>query len=352
MKTIKFLVPVICIGLIAMSCSKSSTPAPVSASVAQTTFSSVNTDVSAAISGLNTAPGNVALNSFSNLSNVSSPFGRVSSYKKPGEIKAAMSAGLVTIRQMLLKTTTNNKRVADSEPFDFAKKVGTYTWNFDQQVWGYDPGGSIIKIDYPKDANSTTNDAELQITAYTETQIGSDYYPTDIEAAIYTPIGTKQLGLVLTAGYDSDGNENKGSVALFINPYTISLSFDDTQTNTATESFSFSQGSTVYIGTSVTATFASAADQTNDNPSKVTGYIQLETVRFDMTIDGTTQSNNPNDYVTGTVTVNGGVAGHVIFVSNSNGGYDPYVEYNDNTRDPLKTVFADLSTQINSLGQG
>jgi hypothetical protein len=320
--------------------------------VAAETFSTVNTDVSGAITGLNSAPGNLALNSFSNLTSVSSPF-RVRAYNKPGEISAAISAGLVSVRQMLMKATSNNR--VQGTAFNFADKKGTYTWNFINQAWDYASGGDIIKIDYPKDdaakANNTNN-AELQITAYTETSIGSEYYPTNIQAAIYTPIGTKQLGLTLTAsGYDNTGNPNKASISLFVNPYTISFSFDNSQATSVTESFSFSEGSTVYIGTSATAIFASAADKANGNPSSLTGYLQLENVRFNVAIDGAKASNNPNDFVVITVTVNGGVAGHVIWVTNQQTQEQvAYIKYNDGTQEALETVFADLKTQLGSLG--
>src|SRR5258706_14880529 len=106
-------------------------------------------------------------------------------------------------------------------------------------MWVYTSGGSIIKIDYPKnkDVAPNTNDAELQITAYSETTVGAEYYPTNIQAAIYTPIGTKQLGLTLTAsGYDASGNPNKARIDLYVNPYTISFSFDNSQPTSATES--------------------------------------------------------------------------------------------------------------------
>ncbi|MGC4022050.1 MAG: hypothetical protein QM734_08955 [Cyclobacteriaceae bacterium] len=334
MKTIKFLSFIVGIGLMA-SCSKSSSPSAVSPSSAQQTFSTVNTDVSAAISGLSSAPGNVALNSFASLNSTSSPFGRFHSFsdlRKPSDVKAAMGAGAAAIRSMLVKTTSNG-RVAGSS-FNFNDKIGTYTWSKENHKWNYTSGGGIIKIDYPSDTSSATNDTELQITAYTEVQVGSDYYPTDIEAAIYQPIGgAKQLGLTFKAsGYDDTGSPNKVSVSLYINPYTISFSVDDSQSASTTESFSFSQGSTTYIGTSATATYASAADKTNGNsPASATGYLQLENTRFDIAIDYTkaATATSQNDYITITVTINGGLAGHVVWVADQNGDEQPYVQYND-----------------------
>jgi hypothetical protein len=245
--------------------------------------------------------------------------------------------------------------VQGSQPFDFASKKGTYVWSAANQTWNYTAGGDIIKIDYPKDQNSTTNDAELQISAYSEQQIGTDYYPTNIQAAIFTPIGTKQLSLALTAGYSSSGSStepNQASISLFINPYTISFSFDDTATNSTKESFNFSKGSTVYIAMNATATYASASDKTNGNPSAVNGTLQLENVQFTIAIDGTKASTaqSNNDFMLITVAVDGGTAGHVVWVRDQNGVQQAYIQYNDKSQQPLSTVFADLQTQLNSLG--
>ena len=345
---------VVAVAMLAAACSKDSTPAAVSPTSAQATFSSVNTDVAAAVNGLNTAPGNVALNSFASLNNSVSPFSRLKSFStisKPSEAKAAMGAAFASIRVMLLHSTATEHATA-STAFDFASKIGTYTWSKANHKWNYTSGGSIIKIDYPSDTTSDVNDTELQISAYTETTVGNDYYPTDIEAAVYQPItaGTKELGLSFQAsGYDDSGSPNKVSIALFINPYTIAFAVDDSQTLSTTESFSFTKGSTTYIGTSATATYASAADQTNGNPSKVTGYWQLENTRFDVAVDGTkaATATSPGDYITITVTINGGLAGHVIWADPNNTAYILYTD--GKTMDKLDDVFASLESQLSSI---
>ncbi|HLZ16935.1 MAG TPA: hypothetical protein VKQ08_07840 [Cyclobacteriaceae bacterium] len=351
MKTNKFLIPIATFGLLVLSCSKSSTPAAVSPTAAKQTFSTVNTDVAASVAGLNSAPGNVALNSFATFSSATgSPFGRIKSFNRPGDIKSAINGGLASIRQMILKGSGSGRMEA-STPFNFAGKTGIYIYNFGTK--GFDKSqtaSDIIKIDYPKDNSSTTNDAELQISAYTETSTPSGYSPTLIQAAIYIS-GTKELELKLTAGYDSNGNANQGSISLFINPYTVSFAFDDSGATSGTESFSFSKGAEVIIGTSFTATFLSAADKASGNPpSALTGYLQLENVRFNMSVDGTKTSSNYNDYVFITVTVDGGVAGHVVWVTDQNNVQQPYVQYNDGSQEALETVFADLNTQLSSLG--
>ncbi|MBS1949540.1 MAG: hypothetical protein JST37_00915 [Bacteroidetes bacterium] len=360
MKTNKTIfVPIIAFAWMVMSCNKSSSPAQVSPSSAQTTFSNVNTDVAAAIQALNATPGNKALNSFTNLTNTANPLGRIGSFrslKNINDTKAALSAGLASIRMMLLKSTAS-ERVAGTTPFNFADKIGTYTWSKANHKWGYSPGGGIIKIDYPSDTTSFTNDTELQITAYTEVQVGSDYFPTSIETAIYQPIsGAKQLGLSLTAsGYDDLGNPNKASITFFVNPYSITFSFDNSQSLKASESFSFTKGSTTYIATGLSASYASATDQANGNPNQVTGYLQLENVKFNVTLDGTkaATTNDANQFAVIVITIDGGTAGHVVWVTDPKTGEQvPYVQYNDKTQQLLSDVFADLETQLNSLANG
>ena len=338
--------------LVIASCSKDNTPASVAPDKAKLTFSSVNTDLASEVGGLNSAPGNVALSSFSSLNNTTSPFGRITSYKNPGDIRVGARKGLAAVRQMLVKTTSG-KREQDNVAFNFAQKVGTYAWDNVNQEWDYTSGGTIIKIDYPKDADNhpDINDAELQISAYDETVIGSDYYPTNIQAAIYIS-QVKELGLGLTAGYDGDGIPNQGTISLFVNPYTISLGFDDSQPVSGTESFGFSKSNKVLIEMSFTASYASALDKENNNPpSAVTGHLTLENIRFDLTENGANEgtATSYNDFIVIVVTIDGGVAGHVVWVGDQ-GDEQPYIKYNNNDTDPLETVFADLKEQVDALG--
>jgi len=335
--------------LVIASCSKDSSPAAVSPDKAKQTFAAVNTDLASDIGGLNAAPGNIALASFSNLTGTpGNPLGRTRSFKKPGEIREALKAGITSVRQMLLKASGNTRMQGDT-PFGFNDKKGVYIYNFGTGEFDKSQTTSdIIKIDYPKNESSVENDAELQISAYTEAETPQGYNPTLVQMAIYLPVGgTKEVELKLTAGYDGDGNPNKGSIDLFVNPYTISLSFDDSQPVSATEAFSFSKDDKVLIGIELSATFASAADKENGNPpSAVSGHLQLENVRFDVSIDGvkasTAQSNN--DYILITV-------GHVIWKTDSQSGEEqPFVQYNDQTTESLDSVFADLKDQLDSIG--
>ncbi|HCW08711.1 MAG TPA: hypothetical protein DGG95_15235, partial [Cytophagales bacterium] len=217
----------------------------------------------------------------------------------------------------------------------------------------------IIKIDYPKDANSSTNDAELQITAYTDTNTGTpnnpDYSPTLIHAAIYIPIGgTKEAGLDFTATYDDSGSANSATISYFVNPYTLTLSFDNTKSASASESFNLSNAGKTVIGMGLTATWASStAKSSGQDPTALSGYVQLGKVKFDGTVDTQVQNpQSPNDVIKISVSSDGASVGQVKWIQDPNTGeWVPYIVYNDgNTKDKLEDKFADLITALQNYG--
>jgi hypothetical protein len=363
-KTNKILwVPVIAFALTVLSCSKSNSPAPLSPADGQAAISSASTDVTTALSGFNSAPGAVAFTSFQTINLTGTPFGRIKSinFQKQGEIKAMVTNGILAMRNMLLNATSGSKeaRTQSSVQFDFASKVGVYTYNFDTQQFSKTATSDIIKIDYPKDANSSTNDAELQITAYTDTNTGTpnnpDYSPTLIHAAIYIPIGgTKEAGLDFTATYDDSGSANSATISYFVNPYTLTLSFDNTKSASASESFNLSNAGKTVIGMGLTATWASStAKSSGQDPTALSGYVQLGKVKFDGTVDTQVQNpQSPNDVIKISVSSDGASVGQVKWIQDPNTGeWVPYIVYNDgNTKDKLEDKFADLITALQNYG--
>src|SRR6267154_1316941 len=98
MKTQKLLIPIIAIALLASSCSKDSSKAALSTDQAKTAISDVNANLASSLGELKLTPGNAALTSLTNLTSTTSPFGRIKSFSKPGDVRAAMAASVISVR--------------------------------------------------------------------------------------------------------------------------------------------------------------------------------------------------------------------------------------------------------------
>ncbi len=358
MKTHKLLIPIIALAVLGSSCSKDSKPA-LSSAQAEQAISDVNSNLANDLGDLQTSTGGVALNSFTNLTSTTSPFGRLKSFNKPGEIKATMAASLTSVRQMLNRGTGGARVQGTDEPFNFDAKKGIYIYQFNSKTFiKSQETSTIIKIQYPKNDQSVTNDAELQITKYTDVLTSDGYQPTAVDAAIYIN-SVKEVGFKLTAQYDAQtGEPNKATEELFVNPFTFTFSFDNTPSTSASESLSLSKSGKTLIGVGATAVWASASDKTNGNgPRTLSGYFQLKGLRFSLNVDGSKASTatSNNDFITITVTSDGSLAGHVVWAvdpARPNDGEQPYMQYNDKNKELLSKVFADLQTQIDALIKG
>lgn len=346
----KSFVLVLAIILVLAACNKDSNPS-VSPAQAKSTFSSVNQNLASELGNLNSAAGTTALTSFTSLTNVSNPFARLANYSSTS-IKNQVVAGFAAVHKMFSTVVRGkNLRTQGDQPFDFNAHKGVYQWNPGTQTFDKtNTASDFVIIDFPTEGSSTNN-AEFRLTAYAEqsTPNGSELYsPTLVNAAIY--IGdTKEAELKLTMSYGTNDQPNQASIDYFVNPFTISLTFDDTKSTSTTETYSLIKSGQVLMGTGFTATYT---DKTSGTPTAVTGYIQLMNVKFTMTIDGNkaASSNDMNDYIAIVVTIDNGSAGHVVFVTDATTGEQvPYLQYNDKTEEKLETVFADLTSQLQSI---
>lgn len=351
MKINRLLFIIVCLGLLALSsCHKD--PPQVSPAQAKSSLTATNQDLSSEVSSLSLTSGYAALKSFSSLTNTSSPFGRVKSFGWLGA-RSQFHAGTIAIRKMIF-TASANERVQGDQPFDYASKKGVYAWDPNKNSWTKTGSSDIIKIQYPTQG-SATNNAEFWLTSYTEisTPNGAEAYsPTNVQASTYVD-GTKQSELKLNVAYGSDDQPETESLDLFINPYTISFSFDNAKSNSISLSFSFSKSGKALISTSLTASYpAGASKLSGDPPTGLTGFVQLMTVRFNITIDGNkaATSSDLNDFIHIAVIINGASAGNVVFVTdNQTGEQKAFIQYIDNTRQSLDDLFTDLSTQLKAI---
>ncbi|MBS1681020.1 MAG: hypothetical protein JST48_04855 [Bacteroidetes bacterium] len=351
MKPIKFLIVAACFGLLA-SCSKSSSPAPLSPSDAQASLTSSNSTLSSELTSVTQTTGYTSLNTFSALTSGTgiSPFSRIA-YANHNEVANQLKIALANVHVMMVHATAT-ARINGDEPFNYNDKKGIYTYNFNTKKFDYSSQSDIVEIKYPSDSTKKTNNADFQLTAYSEVKLSDGTYgATNVQATLSVD-GTKQAEVKFTANYDDKDDPNLVSLNLYLNPYTWTIDFDNTKPTSTSESVSLSKNEKLLIGTGISATYASASDKEGGSPSSASGYIQLVDVRFTISLNMSAPNANPNDpntFVFITITVNGSAAGKVIFDQTDPQNPVPYVQFNDGTKTKLETLFQSFGDELSKM---
>ena len=332
-----------------MSCGNEG-PESMSASEAKAAFSEVNTNLSASLDELSGNTGFEALNSFTGITNSTSPFGKVAPHK-PKEVRRQIEKTLAAIRSRLV-SSASNERIAGDEPFNYNEKKGVYTYNFQTESFSRTADSDIIKILYPTEG-STTNNAEFRLSAYQEiaTPNGDEAYsPTLIDATVLVD-GIVQGELDLTAQYGTDGQTIYAKFSVSLIPYTFDLTLDDRNSSTSSVSESLSKSGKTLIGFEVKATYNSSV-KSDENISKVSGYIQLMSIKFVFSVEAEdlADANDITDIVRVSIKIDGKNAGKIVFeMDETTGEPVPYVKYNDGSQELLSSVLEDLIIQLDGM---
>jgi hypothetical protein len=347
MKKVKSLYVLILLTFIVASCGDDEQK--VSPAKTKAAFENLNSQLATDLADLQAAPGFTAMNSLADLTSASSPFGRLKSVK-PKDVRGYLKTSVTSLRSMITNASSGNARVSSDEPFNFNAKKGTYTWSAANQGWSVALGGSIIKIIFPTaGAESTNNNAEFQLTAYSEVSFtdewGTEYNPTVIQATLKVD-GTKKAEIDLEAEYSQTTWEPIFiDLYLFFDPFSIELNLNDKKSTSSSVSAKLSKNDKTLIAFGVTVNYVNSS---KEEPNKVSGYVQLLNVRFVADIDENGQSI--------VVKVNGDTAGKIIIVEEEDPNYPgyyievPYVKYNDGTQEKLSDLLADLEAQLGGLG--
>ena len=307
------------------------------------------------------------------------PFARMSEATKKEQI-------LDKIRRFKNIFTPSNKtigfgRVAASDRFEFDAHLGTYTWNSESKSWDTTATSNptSIVLNFPSDTNSTTNDAVLTISKYTDIAVTKDngeeeipaeplrlgtvtteYMPTSIEAELKIA-SVKQASLSLTASYNtSNGNPTSLSVTLFVNPFTEKTTFSTSGSVLALDTYIDKTGVSSHIlseGISVTmgdvANFKDPQKVNNmyiqARDLKVSGSLDIKSMESDTSTSMTKKFNkfaniNLYNYTSGAklgkfemvefTTVDTSFGGNMETKSN-----DLYIKFNDGTQETAESFF-------------
>lgn len=321
---------------------------------AELALNNVDTELANELGNLGEAEGFVALQSLAGLTGAGTPLptGRVKEVRKNPAlyVRAAVSA----LDQMISGSTTN-ARTSGAEPFYYDEHKGVYTWNPTTEAFEKTATSTIIEIRFPTEGSSTNN-ATFRLTAYSETLVQGYYEPTVIEANLDVN-GVRQVTISAEVEYnESTGEANFADLTYFVNPYTFEMDLDDRSPSSASFSQYLKKGNDTLIGWSLAATYNAQYPKEGGTPKSLTGTFQLSNVIFTIVLTAPTSMPQGevdiNDYVKITISVDGKLAGHVVWVLEDGAAdYTPYVQFTDGSTVPLEEIFEALEAALNDLDE-
>lgn len=216
-------------------------------------------------------------------------------------------------------------------------------------------GGNIIVINFPQEGSSENN-ISLRITEFSEEQFQDEfdtyYMPTAIAADLSID-NVEQITLDFNAAYNTNGDPVSASVSLFLNPYTFSVAFDDTQTKNVNGSASIKKDQETIVATALKVDFLT---QQKEEIDVIEGFVQYRTIKIqgDVDVNGIENAENPdpNDFVTLALFDGTNKIGDIIFETEMVDGFEedvPYVKYADGTKAKLEDVLKPVIDEIENF---
>jgi len=338
------------------SCNNDDGPSKLSKQDAKTQLDQFNTSAVTDLQSLSDADGMTAVKDLFDLTNTDDPFSRIGGTDKKTIVKFFREKGQQFKTIFVPKAIGG--RTAD-EAFDYASKTGVYAWDPDNSVFVRTGDSDIIRIQFPT-KDSQSNNAELQITAYTQKEfIDQDtqetyYDPQTLKAAIY--VGeVKVASIDLNITWGDDEFPTALDLSVFVSPFTATISFSGTST-TSNLSTSLKKNDDIILATDVTVKYDNES-KTSDAISTVSGYVQLKNLKLQGSLDvkaaDASQDGDPNKYVHLALYADNKKVGDVVFQNDGTSGsvdYVPYIKYSDGTTEKLEDVLKPVIDEINSLG--
>lgn len=242
-------------------------PEPLSPEKAKAELADLSAEMSTDFADMQEAEGMVAMQA---LMNMPDPF------EEPAK-SGVKTAVISNIYESLIPFSKEikTKSAYKSDGFDFDAHKGTYTWNSNTQWWDKTTNANYIVIIFPTEG-STTNNAELTISKYTE---DTYFNPTEIEAKLEVN-DIKVIEIDFSATWEIDDPKSL-DVSIFLKPFTFDGGFN-LATTSASANFSIIYNTTKIFSTNLSVTFT---DDTQDDIKKITGYIQYRDIKISAAIN-------------------------------------------------------------------
>jgi len=240
--------------------------------------------------------------------------------------------------------------------FDFEASLGVYEYNFTTQLFDQTKqGGDKVTMHFPT-ATSNTNNATLNITAYSEIVIEEENKYGWDETSIFLTLITADLSidnvevldLDMSANYSADGLPESVEVSLTMNPFEFTMSFSDTDEKMSSVSFGVNKSSEKIAGASVTLTYESSSKEVF---SSVNGEVSYRDIGFKGDIDisdlenGANEPFDLNDLINLSMYDGSTKIGDVVF-EDSDYETVAYIEYSDGSKELLEELLAPVIDEL------
>jgi len=223
---------------------------------------------------------------------------------------------------------------------------GLYVWNPETEAFDKSASDFFI-VQFPTE-ESSSNNAEFKITQLELAEI-TEYYdgftdeyllPSLIEA--YLQIDDKVvISLDLDVEWSSDGFPNLAKVELVIEPYSLTIGFDDLQDKSSSLLSMLRLNGKDILGIDVDMEFET---ESKDEPPVVEGYIFYGNLKVsgeaDLALD---EDEDVNEFTDLEVFIDNKKVGDIVFKGDDE---IPYIQYLDGTTEEIEILFEEAIEEI------
>ncbi|SMD39145.1 hypothetical protein SAMN04488029_4067 [Reichenbachiella faecimaris] len=347
MKTIKSTL-LFAIALVIFSCTDDKKEDVATPEEAKASMDKVADEMEADLVQMVNTQGVDALTQLLDLVSESDPFsGRINTDKNSKKIIAQRIKKLNTI---FIPASAGIRE--EDDRFIFENEVGVYDYNFDQQKFiQTEQGGDKVQLNFPT-AESTTNNATLNLTAYADVAVEDSYAgwvsyePATINADLSVD-GETLVILDFNAAYNEDGMPSSAEISLTLTPFEFSVSFSDDAATSSSVAYSMRNSGDKIMGATIDVSFASPDKEIVQIINGELYYRDISLKgKLDISkIDGESESFDINDFVDLAIYDGGTKIGDIVF-EETDWETVAYVKYSDGSKELLEELLAPVISEL------
>jgi len=355
MKKVKLISLIITVGclLTVSSCKDDETSEQFTVDKAKQSMSDFSSDLHSDIIEMTSSSGVNAIGDLVSLLDLNDPFGGRMMDEK--SLKNWFKSNARLFKTIFVSKSVGFSRTQE-DGFDFEGNWGEYNWNPQTEMFEKsDAQLQMIVINFPTEG-SDANNVTLRLTDFEEQYIeddGDSYYQPSLLAADLSIDGVEQIALDFSAEYLSDGSPIAGSVSLFLNPFTFSVSFDDSSNTASSGNASIAKGDEIIIAINLTIDYLSSDKNELDAISGQIQYRQM-IIKGDVDVNGIESAENPdpNDFVNLELFEGTNKIGVVVFLTEMVDDSEedvPYLQYADGSQEKLEDILRPVIDEIDDF---